>query len=360
MPRCFCFSAVCLVSLIALSMTISIAAAQEPPGLLPSPSASTYPTGGLSADPYRAAMASGLEPLYPQEAAQANYELGLAPPAVPPLLGPSATVPPAAAPEIQSAFTLLPNVGWLDYGGSSVKRNGIAAGLYASYGRINLYEFSAENTHVNYRTGEDLDQQDYTLAYTHFGIPNWKFRVGSHLIGSSDDFGNGSWILFGGAHYYALNRFDLGADYYHSQYTDGATTLNVDQVTPQLAFEQYLDAVTKTRLEVVGHFIAVDQDLGLGRQQFYSFEPRWRVDRDRWGIAAFGWTGRQTYAVRRDGFVVFNLAEEHRGGYGVDFVYRPGLRTQITLRAANEIFSDFGTGLETHASIVALMASHQW
>lgn len=287
----------------------------------------------------------------------ARYELGLAPSPVPEELAPyAATSTPAPV----HAFTVLPNVAWIDYGGSSIKRHGVAGGVYASVGRLNLLEASFENTHVNFRTGADLDQQDYVLAYNHFGVPNWKFRAGTHWIGSSDSFGNGSWIAFGGAHYLALERFDFGADYFHSRYADATTSLDVDQVTPQIAFEQFLDPATKMRLETLGYAIFADEDLGLGRQQFYSVESRWRLDRAGWGIAAFGWAGRQTYAVRRDGFIVFNLAEEHRGGYGLDLILRRGARTQLTVRAVNEIFSDFSTGLETHQVVVAALLSHQW
>ena len=287
----------------------------------------------------------------------ARYELGLAPSPAPEELAPHVATS-TQAPTL--VVTAVPNVAWIDYGGSSIKRHGIAGGLYASVGRLNLLEASFENTHINFRTGADIDQQDYVLAYNHFAVPNWKFRAGTHWIGSSDSFGNGSWIAFGGAHRLALDRFDFGADYYHSRYADATTSLNVDQVTPQAAFEQYLDPATKMRLETLGYAIFVDRDLGLGRQQFYSVESRWRLDRAGWGIAAFGWAGRQTYAVRRDGFIVFNLAEEHRGGYGLDFILRRGARTQLTLRAVDEIFSDFSTGLETHQVVVAALLSHQW
>ena len=265
------------------------------------------------------------------------------------------SLPKYSVTEPEFQFSVLTSIAALDYGAQSIKNNGIASGVYLSASYINILEFSFDYTHINYRSGANLDQEDYTLVYSYLEEPNLKLRIGGHAIGSTDPFGNGSWIAFGGASYYETDAWDFGVDAYHSHYEDSSFSLDVNQITPHVALEHRFADLSRMRLETLGYYINVGSDIDLGKQDFYSLETRWRLAREYSGISFFAWTGQQTFAVRRDGFLVYNLGEEHHGGYGGDVYYNVSDNTIFTLRVTNELFSDFATGLGTHQFVVAAL-----
>ena len=54
----------------------------------------------------------------------------------------------------------------------------------------------------------------------------------------------------------------------------------------------------------------------MDQRDFGSGELAASLTRGRFQLSGYGWLGEQAFAVREAGFVVFNLAEIHKGGFG--------------------------------------------
>ena len=241
----------------------------------------------------------------------------------------------------------------IHYSNSALKSDGYAAGVYAyiGHGLHHSFEAAADHSQINYKTGPDLKQWDYTGVYTYYRNA-WKYRLGLHYIDSTDDWSNGAMTFFAGTEYFAYTHWNMGIDGYFTNYDNQAPHLNVTQVSPQIGWYLMKKRNTGIYAQVYGHYIRLskDTDLGLDHRDYLSTEGDLTCYYNQFSIKGFGWTGKQVFAVRNGGFVVYNLAEEHTGGYGgsVSYDFQNGLH--LSLASAVEQFKDIGAG--NHASMV--------
>jgi hypothetical protein len=239
-------------------------------------------------------------------------------------------------------FGVTPYVGYIDYHNSTVKKQAYTSGVYgfAGLGPEHLVEGEADYINREDRYIPDLRQWDYTLVYSNFSIPGWKFRLGGHYIDNNDPPSDGAWVTITGAHYYVPGKWDAGLDAYYSRYDSFIPQLDVYQLSPHLALEFLRSGDHHFRNDLRVHWIDLGEDVGVGRQQLLSVEDRIAFVWRQWTFGASGWTGQQTFAVRNDGFTVYNLAEKHRGGFGLDVSYALNNHVALTLRANREFFSE--------------------
>ena len=254
-------------------------------------------------------------------------------------------------------FTVMPHFTYLDYGSGSVKHIGEQSGVYGyASTTINMLELGIDDTRIKFRNGFDFNQQDVTAVLSDYGIPNIRLRAGVHYINNNDPLTNGGIIGFGGAHYFIKDRWEAGVDTYASRYSDYAPPVTITQITPHLG----LQLTSWIRGDLRGYYIHADEDVGLGKRDFYSLEGRITHEVGRLTIAGFGWGGEQTFAVRNDGFVVFNLNEKHTGGYGAEVGVKIMPHTKFTARVSNELFSDFALQQKTHLLYATVLLMHSF
>ena len=245
--------------------------------------------------------------------------------------------------------TIAPYYAYLDYGAESIKSYGNIWGVYGSLSAVNSLEADYEYTDLRFRDGWRLEQHDCTAVYSYLNVPNLKFRLGGHAIANNDPFSNGAWIVLAGAHVYQTDRWDVGADAYFTRYDGQPTNKSITQIAPHLGIRQSVNECLSLRADLRGYYINTDREVwGTGKEDFYSLEARVGLDRDWLGLALFGWTGEQAFAVRQDGFIVFNLNELHTGGYGGELRCHVTPHSQATFRMADEYFSQFLSGIPTH------------
>lgn len=257
-------------------------------------------------------------------------------------------------------FDAITYYGHVDYDSGSIKQDAHLAGLYSyvGCGLSHLFEAELDYTEINYRNGFMLQQRDYTLCYSNFSIPYWRFRVGGHYLESEDDLTDGGWVAFAGAHYYVSGRWDAGADVYYSRYDDYDPDLKVYQVTPHFGINFWQTWQFTCRSDLKGYYINLGEDVGLGARDLYSVEERLSLYTRRWTYSVFGWVGEQSFAVRNDGFTVYNLSGEHTAGYGGEVRYVLSDRAALTLRVAKEEFEDFPGGDDTDSVTCTILLGY--
>lgn len=248
---------------------------------------------------------------------------------------------------------------YLDYHHTASKDHAHSGGLYASlgYGLEHLFEIEADNIHKLYRDFPSLRQWDTTIAYANLSIPHVKLRLGGHYVTSEDPFTDQGWVAFVGADYYIANRGEAGVDGYYTKYPKFQDGLEVVQLTPHVGVNLWHGTNHTLYNDVRGYWIRLNRDFE-GQRNFFSVEDRLSLNWRRWTFSAFGWAGQQMFAVRNEGFALYNLGEEHKAGYGVEIRYDFTAHLAFTLRANREEFRDLN--ITPHATSDMYLAMLSW
>jgi tetratricopeptide (TPR) repeat protein len=255
--------------------------------------------------------------------------------------------------------SVCPYYAYLDYGLESIKSHGNTWGVYGRVAALNALEAAYEFTKLGFRDGSDLDQHDITAVYSYLGRPGLKFRFGGHAIDTTDAFTDGAWTVLAGAHYYQTDLWDVGVDAYFTRYDNHPVNQDITQITPRVGIQQTTRRCVTVRLDLRGYYINTgDEVFGVGKEDFCSLEARWGLDRGRFGLALTAWTGEQVFAVRRDGFVIYNLAERHTGGYGGEFTFRVRENSVLTARISDEHFADIVSAADSHQLVSTFLWTH--
>jgi hypothetical protein len=262
----------------------------------------------------------------------------------------------------QSQWDMLLHGSSLAYLDSQVKDKGYAVGVYGTFGAhwMHLVEVGGAFTNIQYLSGYTLEQVDLTAAYSRFWARG-SGRLGGHIISSTDPLTDGGVVLFGGASAYKVGAWSAGADAALSNYSSYGEGLRVAQIAPSAGFTKGDGSGTRLLSGLIkGYYINLSDDLsletGLDGRSFLSAEASVSLTAGAVTVSGFAWGGEQAFAVRQGGFLVFNLAELHTGGYG------GGLRWVLSPRAALsagvyvERFEDLEIGGAARARTLALSA----
>ena len=263
--------------------------------------------------------------------------------------------------DVDPVYRFTPYYGYINYGSNSIKRDGHVSGLYMNRTKINSLEFAVEHINIEYRDDVDLQEVDFITNFNYNEINNLRLRIGGRGTSANSRFINGAWAAFLGAHLNKPKVWELGVDTYFSQYDRLSPNKTIFQMSPRIALENQPTTDTRVLLEFKTHYINTEKDIvGTAQEDFYSSEVRLQIDVDRWTWSVFGWTGEQTFAVRQDGFLIFNLAELHTGGYGTDLTRTFKNDSYATLRFNGEQFSDFFTLQPTHSAFFSFLYTRLW
>jgi hypothetical protein len=240
----------------------------------------------------------------------------------------------------QSQWDALFHGARLSYSDSRVKDDGYVLGFYGTFGKdlTHLVEVGATRTGIDYLDGFKLSQNELAAAYSRFGLRG-SARVGAHLLFSNDPLSDGGKVLFAGANAYEVGVWSLGAEGAWSTYPDFETGLRVAQVAPNAGFT--LANASRTRflgVSVRGYYIRLSEEIGLEDREFLSAEGTVSFTAGSLTVSAFAWGGEQAFAVRNGGFLVYNVAELHKGGYGGGFRW---VLTPRSALSAGLYFEDF-------------------
>jgi len=259
-----------------------------------------------------------------------------------------------AAPASTNTFSAYS--GLIDYTDSN-KDTGWFAGIFYENASVNnKIELNYERTEIDYlssvrqadSTLEDVEQNDFTAVWTHYFAKNYLFRAGGHYIDTNDKGTDEGYVLFGGLKYYEGYTFDMGVDFYYSDYTnfvhvDGTKGLTLYQIEPSIgyAFGDYKSNIGSFYAKAYYTFIDPDEvDDGLLEDTYHSGGVILKHFKGNWTNELGGWVGKQAFAVRNEGFTVYNLAEERQGGFHLSSMYAFSKNTSLKAQYAYESFEE--------------------
>ncbi len=212
---------------------------------------------------------------------------------------------------------------FVDYEGSD-KDFGYATAVYGSFGngREGL-EAAVSYFYLDYRSNQaSLKQRDFTLVYTKlFGLsPGLSLRLGGHYILTDDELTHEGKVLFGGLTYLVPYRWNVGLQ---ASYSDYRHDVSVIQLSPH--FGRFLGVLSgsSSYLEARAYLIGLRgaDELGLSRDLYGSLEISLTNTFGALSVKVSAWLGKEVFAVKSGGFVVYNLLNEYRGGVSAEVSY---------------------------------------
>ena len=231
--------------------------------------------------------------------------------------------------------------GGITYDHAVYKESGWVGGVdgWFAPNQRHLFEAGVDYLDIVNNGLPDLHQVEATAAYSYFGLPQLKLRLGGHYIATDDGPTDGGWVMFGGVDWFAGSRWSLGLDGCFSRYPDFSSLLDVVQVTPRLSVGLAQGSDWALRGDLKGYWIRLSRELpGVDGEDFFSGEGRLSLFWGRWSLAGFGWAGRQSFAVRNNGYTVYDLAGEYTSGYGAEIKCALGKHVEVGLRFQREQF----------------------
>ena len=258
--------------------------------------------------------------------------------------GPFARPAPPPRPPSTLRLDLSTYGGYLAYQRAALKRH---ATLFGASGVLSpdparVFEGGVDHIDIARRFLPHLRQTDATFAYANYFIPGLKLRLGGHYVATDDAPTDGGWSLFGSADYFFPQRFLAGAQLAYTRFTDFSPRLEIVQLTPRLSATLWRDLDRSLSADLRAHWIHLGEKVTAGRTDFFSIEPRLTLTWERCTLGLFGWAGNQSFALRNDGYTLFNLAERHLAGFGGDLRYALTPRAALALRYAREEFRELG------------------
>jgi hypothetical protein len=262
----------------------------------------------------------------------------------------------------QTQWDVLLHGSSLSYLDSQLKDKGYTVGAYGTLGVqwTHLVEVGGTFTNIEYLSGYILEQTDLSAAYSRFWSRG-SGRVGGHVISSTDPLTDGGVVLFGGASAYRVGVWSAGAEASLSSYSSYGEGLRVAQVAPSAGFTKGDGSGTRVLSGVLrGCYIKLSDDLsqdtGLGGRSFLSAEASVSLTAGPVTLSGSAWGGEQAFAVRQGGFLVFNLAELHTGGYGGGLRWVLSPRSAVSAGVYIERFEDMELGGAARVRTLAVSA----
>ncbi|HET56480.1 MAG TPA: hypothetical protein ENN33_14875 [Ignavibacteria bacterium] len=221
------------------------------------------------------------------------------------------------------SVTIMPYHLPINYKDSGVRENSSLTGIYGAFQSDlnNKFELALDYSDLNYISNFKIKQYDFTFAYTNESIPGWRFRAGGHYIISDDDLTDQAYVLFAGVSKYRFRSWDVNIDTYYSNYNNYTPSFNAVQLSPGFGLTFPFDRTQGIYINSSANYIMLNKRIISDKRNYFSLQETLTYYKNRFSISAYVLFGEQKFAVRQKGFLVFNVADLMKNGYGASITY---------------------------------------
>lgn len=225
---------------------------------------------------------------------------------------------------------------------NSSKKQGVALGTYGYFNieKAHLFEGSLGFSYLNLST--PLYLENLGFSYSNFQLENNSIKVGGDFLNTSLKSNDQGAVGFLSDSYYVSENFSFGLEGAISSYNYYTAWKPILQISPSITFKigDYYSS-GDFFITAKAYYIRLPEELGAGvilfRRNYFSGELSLAYKYlNIFNISVFGWGGSQVFAVRNNGFTVFNSDEEHFAGYGLSLKY--ALTEELSVNAG--IYND--------------------
>lgn len=224
------------------------------------------------------------------------------------------------------SVTVMPYYLPINYKDSGVRKNSFLTGIYGAF-EIDLnssLEMAFDYSNFDYVFDAfpfKIKQYDLTVAYTNKSIPEWLFRLGGHYIISDDVLTDQAYVLFAGVSKYRFQSWDASLDVYYSNYGDYSSKFNAIQLSPTFGLTFPFDRTQGVYFNTQVYFIRLSEKIILDKKNYFSVKETITYYNNNVSVSAYALFGEQRFAVRQNGFLVYNVADLMKTGFGGSVTY---------------------------------------
>lgn len=221
------------------------------------------------------------------------------------------------------SVTIMPYHLPINYKDSGVRENSSLTGVYGAFQSDlnNKFEFALDYSDLNYIFNFKIKQYDFTFAYTNESIPEWNFRAGGHYIISDDVLTDQAYVLFAGVGKYRFQSWDANFDVYYSNYNSYTPSFSAIQLAPSFGLTFPFDRTQGIYINSTVNYIMLSKGIVTDKKYYFSLRETLTYYNNKFSISAYALLGEQKFAVRQNGFLVYNVADLMKNGYGASITY---------------------------------------
>jgi len=245
-----------------------------------------------------------------------------------------------------SKITVVPYVGFGSYS-SDVTKDDVLIGLYSIMKEKGYtVEFALESKNQNYTDGSKLNQVNIVASYKTYIENNVKINGLLHYI-SNNAPSNGGIIALIDANKAFKKKFTLGLQVAYSIYNANTLAKNMLQIKPSIKFKYGNEGSKWGTITPRLSFYYLDpgsSSAGLA-DNYFSYDFALTHVKGNFISSASIWFGEQLYAVRDNGFTVYNLNELHTSGFLLSSRYQAAKDIGVKLSYTSEDYNTYTAGV---------------
>lgn len=223
----------------------------------------------------------------------------------------------------QSSVTIMPYHLPISYKNSGARENSSLTGVYGQLEADlnNTFELAIDYSDLNYVFDFNIKQYDFSFVYTNTSVPEWKFRTGAHYIISDDVLTDKGYVLFAGVNKYRFRSWDAGINVYYSNYSDYTPSISAVQLSPSFGLTFMFDRTKGLYINSEANYILLSDSVFSSEKKYFSLRETLTYFNENFSISAYAQFGKQKFAVRQNGFLVYNVADLMKSGFGASVTY---------------------------------------
>jgi hypothetical protein len=227
------------------------------------------------------------------------------------------------------------------------KSKGLSAGFYTKfYHDSNALEFEYEKSVIEFSSPSILYKQDNIItSYSSLLNEHYKMRGTLHYISSTYKQSDNSLTALLGLKYFQQNEINFGANVSLSSYPNSLIATSTIQLQPYFGFQlgNYNSKFGLLYIKLNYYIIHPRSTTSVVKYSYESYEISIKQNIGSFTNYISGWTGKQLYPVRENGFSIYNFNEIHNGGFSLYSQYKLDKNVGIKLSYIYEDFTESST-----------------
>ncbi len=250
-----------------------------------------------------------------------------------------------------SRITIVPYLGSGSYNSSLTDKDTLI-GLYSIMKEdTHSVELSIESKNMNYADGSKLNQINLTGSYKTTLDKSINVNTLLHYISNNQE-SDGTLITLLEAENTYKKNLVLGVQVAYSFYNENTLAKNMLQIKPSIKFNYgRRDSKWGTiHPKISFYYIKPLSTNKTLESSYFSTELGFTHAKGSFISTASIWFGEQVYAVRDNGFTIYNLNELHNSGYRLSSRYSINKDLGVKLSYSNEDYKTFNLTTDTLGS----------
>ncbi len=237
---------------------------------------------------------------------------------------------------------IIPYFSYTTYSSASSKKELDVDGVFGSliYDKYK-FDIAIERAVLRYKIWPNLKQFDIAYLFSYYGIYPFTYKIGLHHILSNDKESNNAFIVTSGLKW-EKETFGVGINTYLSFYKNyldhldkkDVNYLKLFQISPEVTLKLNKKKGIFTLNSIGGEFNFIKVNgiktaLLQKHYQYFAFKCDYTIG------ALFAklrvWTGKKSFAIEQNGFVVYNSADLYKKGISNKFYYQINKKSAISI-----------------------------